>query len=283
MTNTKILARIRNSFKYRVLGIESAPSRDTRTRWEKKRDAHVEKIGEAKGEYRYFELLREHVTGGMPGNQGKIIPLCLIPIMVGARHIVELGSAFSSYPESYPDGSPWKASLNTSIEGAISTRTFLVACRFLKQMGIDATLTSVDKRDWRMFENTKKLFTDLDLLQYWRPTMGTDSIEWLKNHEQQIDVALVDSNHTYIQVAGELKGVLPLMAPNGVIIIDDCYNVDYQTGVVWNIDEVEDGISKGGEYGAILEFLERYPEWKPHWFPSSACSIMYLRRGNPCG
>ena len=280
MTTTKILTRIKNSFRYRVLGIEStrAPYLDARTTWEKRRDAHLDQIGEAKGEYRYFELLREHITGGMPGNQGKIIPLYVIPLMLRARHIVELGSAFSSYPQSYPDGSPWKASLNTSIEGAVSTRTLLVACRFLNQMGIDATLTSVDKRDWAMFENTKKLFTDLDLIQFWRPTMGTDSIEWLKSRTQQIDVALVDSNHTYPQVSGELNGLLPLMSPKGVIIVDDCYNVDYQTGVVWNIDETEDGISKGGEYGAIVEFIKQHHEWKPEWFPASACSMMYLRK-----
>ena len=50
------------------------------------------------------------------------------------RRIVELGTAFSYYPATYPDGSPWAMS-NSGSEGAVGTRHLLAAAELLS--GID--------------------------------------------------------------------------------------------------------------------------------------------------
>lgn len=249
---------------------------DARAAWRARLSAHVSSI--SGGDYQYFELLREHVVGGIPGNRPKIIPFVVLPILLRARNIVELGSSFTYFPETYPDASPWRASTSDS-EGLISTRAFLVACRFLNQASVPATLTSVDIRESSLLENAKDLFTKLDLIQYWRPAMGVDSIEWLKSRTEKIDLALVDGHHTYAQVRGELEGLAPLMSHHAVIIVDDCYDVDYQTGVSWAVDETPEGTAKGGEYGAIVEFLDEHPEWTAQWVPGSIASVVYLRGG----
>jgi FkbM family methyltransferase len=138
----------------------------------------------------------------------------------------------------------------------------------------------VDIRTTGLYRNAEALLTDLNLIDYWRPVMGTDSIEWLKGQTERIDVALVDSHHTYAQVSGELNGLHPLMSEHGIIIVDDCYDLNYQTGADWSMDETPAGAAKGGQYGALVEFLEQHPEWVAEWVPVKVASVAYLcRRG----
>jgi len=259
---------------------EGSNDLETREAWQQRIRSHLASIQKGGGDYQYFELLRDHAIGsGIPGNRAKILPFLVLPILMRATRIVELGCAFTYYPRTYPDRSPWKAS-TSDFEGLVSTRTFLIACRFLNRIGVPATLTSVDIRNTRLYGNAEALLTDLDLIGYWQPVMGTDSIEWLKRQTAKIDIALVDSHHTYAQVSGELNGLHPLMSEHGIIIVDDCYNLDYQTGVDWNIDETSAGVAKGGQYGALVEFLEQHPEWVAEWVPDSIASVAYLyRRG----
>jgi FkbM family methyltransferase len=259
---------------------EVLPNRQVREGWQQRVHDHLASIQKAGGEYQYFELLRDHAVGsGIPGNRAKILPFLVLPILMRATRIVELGCSFTYYPRTYPDRSPWKAS-TSEFEGLVSTRTFLIACRFLNRIGVPATVTSVDIRNTSLYRNAEALLTDLSLIDHWRPVMGTDSIEWLRQQTEKIDIALVDSHHTYAQVSGELNGLQPLMSEHGIIIVDDCYNLDYQTGVDWNVDETPAGVAKGGQYGALLEFLEQHREWVAEWVPDSIASVAYLyRRG----
>jgi len=246
-----------------------------RAAWELRRHAHVSSI--RGGEYQYFEMLRDHIVGGIPGNRPKILQFVLLPVLMRARRIVELGCAFSYFPETYPERSPWRASTSGD-EGMVSTRAFLTACRFLSQVGVDATLTSVDVRSHPLYDNARALLTQLGLISYWRPVMGTDSIEWLRGRTEEIDIALIDSNHTYAHVRGELEGVAPLVSAGGLIIVDDCYNLDYVVGVAFCPDETAEGVVRGGEYGAVVEFLDTHREWTAEWVPGSIASVAFLRR-----
>lgn len=251
------------------------------TPWRKKQDEHLPQIDSACHDYKYFEIVRKHIVEGF--NRYKIIPYFAFPLMIQARNIVELGSAFTYYPETYRHSSPWGVSKSGS-EGLVSTRIFLTACRFLNKIGVKARLTSVDIRESSMVEKSKQLLKDLGLIQYWNPVMGTDSIKWLKEQKEPSDLALVDSQHTYAQVAGELKNLSPLMSSKGIIIVDDCYDLNYKPGATWAADETEEGCAKGGEYGAVLDFLEKHPEWVAEWCPRSIVSMVFLyKRGSIIG
>jgi hypothetical protein len=224
------------------------------------------------------DLVQESIEGDVY----KVMPLFSIPLVIQARRLVELGSAFSRYPFGYK-GSVWDRSWR-EVEGVIATRIMLTACRMLRDFsGIEATLTSVDIRDgWATDDNgapinvqqcAEDLIARLGLRDLWYPVIGTDSLEWLASerprieaHEAEpIDFLLVDSNHTYEQVKGELDGALPLMAERGVILVDDCYSTNYRHGATWTPEESELGIRRGGEYGAILEFLDAHPDWQAEW------------------
>lgn len=241
--------------------------------WIKRRNEHVASLESGFRDYKYLEMVRKHCSKGY--NRYKIIFFYSFPLIIQAKRIVELGSSFTYYPETYSPQSPWEVSSSES-EGLVSTRIFLVACRFLNKFGVAATVTSVDVRESSLFENAKSLLKELDLLKYWEPVMGTDSIGWLKRQTEPIDLALVDSNHTYDQVAGELENLAPLMSAKGVIIVDDAYSLDYMPGVNWCDDETEKGRQKGGEYGAVLDFLKKHPEWVGEWVPMSIVSIVLL-------
>ena len=291
-----LLERAKNSFNYRVRGIRSLPviPPDNRTFWERKRDQHDLQINETGGEYRYFEMLRELATAsGNPTNRAKVVPLLSYTLALRPRRIVELGCSFSFYPETYPNGSPWLAS-SAEHEGVFSTKIFLTVCDILNLMGVQATLTSVDIRSGSLmdeigsedfqwirrtsFQNARQMLTDLDLMKYWIPMMGTDSVSWLKAQTEPIDVCLVDSQHTYAQVRAELENLAPVMSKDGLIIVDDWSDVEYKPHIAWSPDDDDTGVSKGGEFGAILEFLDEHPEWKSEWWPSRIVPMVFLRR-----
>ena len=241
--------------------------------WTKRRDEHVASLELGFRDYKYLEMVRKHCSKGY--NRYKIIFFYSFPLLIQAKRIVELGSSFTYYPETYHPRSPWEVSSSES-EGLVSTRIFLMASRFLNKFGVPATLTSVDIRESSLFDNAKSLLKELDLLKYWEPVMGTDSMGWLKKQTEPIDLALVDSNHTYDQVAGELENLAPLMSSKAAIIIDDAYTLDYTPGVDWCDDETEEGRRKGSEYGAVLQFLEKHPEWVAEWVPPSIVPIALL-------
>jgi Methyltransferase domain len=172
-------------------------------------------------------------------------------------------------------------------EGLVSTRLLLAACRLLEGEGVRATLTSVDLRsaDHPYFERGWALLLDLGLAPWWRPAMGVDSVSWLREEAgrllegtaQPIDMAFVDSNHTYAQVRAELDALVPLMAPHGVVLIDNCYALLYEPGIDWIQGDGAEGADRGGEYGAILEFLAAHPEWSAQW---DGRDLAVLRRSN---
>jgi len=123
--------------------------------------------------------------------------------------------------------------------------------------------------------DSRRLLEDLRLDSMWIDATGTSSQEWLATEArralnsgwQSIDLAYVDSNHTYAQVQAELEGVLPLLSPRAAIVVDNCYTVAYEVdpGLDWIKGESEEGIIKGGEYGAILDFITAHPEWHAEW------------------
>lgn len=265
--------------KLRTLRKLLKPKTPEETYWIKRRNEHIASLELGFRDYKYLEMVRKYCSKGY--NRHKIVFFYSFPLVIQAKRIVELGSSFTYYPDTYNPKSPWEVSSSES-EGLISTRVFLVACRFLNKFGVAATLTSVDIRESRLFENAKSLLRQMDLLKYWVPVMGTDSIQWLKRQKESVDLALVDSNHTYDQVAGELENLAPLMSSKGVIIVDDAYNLDYRPGADWCDDETEEGRRKGGEYGAVLDFLEKHPEWVGEWVPMSivAMALLYKKDSN---
>lgn len=163
----------------------------------------------------------------------------------------------------YALGKSYSSALHAADEAMMSTRVFGIACRMLDAVGVTARLHSVDIRDWDT--PPRSLMTDLGLDQYWDRHFGTDSIGWLREFEGEIDVLLVDSNHTYHHVKGELDACAPKMAERSAIIVDNCYSTIYRTGSDYMADEDAEGIRRGGEYGAVLEFLNAHPEWIAHW------------------
>ncbi len=221
-------------------------------------------------------MVRRHCAEGF--NQHKVLVFFSLPLLHQTRRIVELGCGFTYYPETYKPANPWQVS-SSPHEALVSTRMFLTACRFLRKVGVAASVTSVDiRREPELFRRAQMLLKDMDLLQYWNPVLGTDSIKWLMGQKEMIDLALVDSHHTYDQVAGELGALGRLMSPRGIIIVDDCYDVSYSPGVDWGKDESMDGVRNGGEYGAILDFLKGNSDWAAEWTPMSIASMVVLRK-----
>jgi hypothetical protein len=240
--------------------------------------------------WRYFAMAREHAATSV--NAQKVLPFLALPLMplsIQAKRMVELGSSFSYYPMQYGDPPDrWGVSEHIS-EGGVSTRLMLSACKLLRQAGVEATLCSIDIRGVEphpvygdLFGRLKHLLGDLDLLEPWRPFMGTDTREWLRQEADRIergeaepiDFALVDSNHTYDQVRTELDALLPVISERGIILVDDCYDTEYMHGADWIPEETKEGLRRGGEYGAILEFIEAHPEWQPDWLET----MVLLRR-----
>lgn len=242
--------------------------------------------------WHYFQMVRNHmftrdyvpdvVQETIEPDVYKTLPLYTLPMLQQARRMVELGCAFSFYPVRYdPPNDPWKRSPEP-LEGVLSTRILLGVCKLLHDFaGVDATLTSIDIRDgkgsdggvpWDIQERSVNLFRDMGLLDYWRPQVGTDAGPWLaaeaglieRGEALPVDFMLVDSNHTYEQVKAELEGTHALMAPRGLILVDDCYSTDYRHGDTWTPEESEYGLRRGGEYGAIIEFAEAYG-WRIEW------------------
>src|SRR5260370_3173946 len=108
MTKTNLVERLKNSFNYRIRGIESVPA--ALSVWEKRRNEVDKQILEEGGEFQYFEMLREQTLScGLRANQHKILPFLAYTLAIRPRRIVELGASFSYYPESYANGSPWLA------------------------------------------------------------------------------------------------------------------------------------------------------------------------------
>jgi hypothetical protein len=225
--------------------------------------------------WRYLDMVRQHSDQQRSVNWYKATAFFALPLLLRARRIVEIGASFSVFPATYGSpANPWGPAGEPD-EGVVSTRLLLAAAHLLGQAGIDARVTSIDVRESSNYANVEHLFASLGLREYWDPRMSTDSIDWLtaekrrldEGHVTPIDFALVDGHHTYDQVARELAGLLPVMAAEGAILIDDCYRSDFQVAAGWMPDETEHGLRRGGEFGAIVEFLERHQEWKAHWMP----------------
>jgi predicted O-methyltransferase YrrM len=225
------------------------------------------------GLWRYLDMVRRHSDQQRSVNWYKSTAFFTLPILLRAERIVELGASFSVYPDTYgspPD--PWGPA-GEHDEGVVSTRLFLAACHVLRHIGVQARVTSIDIRESTNYANVERLFAELGLREYWDPQMGTDSLDWLAaeagrlrdGRAAPIDFALVDSHHTHHQVSRELAGLLPLMAPGGAILVDDCYRTDFQVDAGWMPDETDQGRERGGEFGAVIEFLALHPEWRPHW------------------
>lgn len=236
----------------------------------------------------YFKMTRSHLQ---PGNisEFRTLPLLVLPLVFQSKRMVELGSAFTYYPETYgnpPDA--WVAS-DSGTEGLVGTRFLLMACKFLHEFaGIDATLVSVDLREGGLAPNSDRLLDELGLLEDWQPFIGTDTLTWLQEEGQRIergeaerlDFVLVDSNHTYAQVSAELTATLPLLSEGGVMLVDDCYVTEARHGATWIPEDGDEGVRRGGEYGAVLEFLAQHPDWQADWFESM---VLLSRRGNGPG
>lgn len=249
-----------------------SPPEKNDTEWALRREEHRKTLQDGPQLWRYLEMVRLHAIDNI--NWFKAIPCFGLPMAVGARRLVELGSSFSYYPATYDPPSPWGRS-SAGDEGVISTRLMLTACKLMSEFGPHSSLTSVDIRESSLYENVRSLLTDMDLIEFWDPQMGTDSIEWLQKEKERVqsraaeafDFVLVDSTHTYDQVARELACVLPLMSPTGIILVDDCWITNYKHGASWIPEESDKGLAHGGEYGAVIEFLENHPEWKADWIP----------------
>jgi hypothetical protein len=224
------------------------------TVWQERADAHQTAPGMLGRQFALLSEITRHrtiPTTYMP------LPLSTLPLLVGAREIVELGCAFTYYPAGH--SGPWSAPARYS-DGMVSTRILLTACSLLRSRGIPATLTSVDIRTSRLIENANRLVAEMGYAELWRPVMGTDSIAWLRDRTEPIDFALVDSNHTYEHVLGELQGLAPLMSPGGMVAVDNAYCVAYP-------GDGPTGTERGSEFGAILDFLAAHPGWTVEWMP----------------
>lgn len=257
--------------KFIAIAISAFKRRPDKSEWQKKASKFQQGVFESRHCHKYFDLIKCYADH--PIFSFKAIPLFSIPLVLRPTNIIELGAAFTSYPEKYDN--PWGLYDGMS-EGLLSTRILLTACRFLNKYGIKATLTSIDIRDnKKKFEDGKKCLQALDLFQYWRPFYGTDSLEWLKKNKGPIHLAYVDSSHTYKQVKAELEALALLMAPDGLVIIDDGFIISDPCKELWRVSEDDEGRSKGGEFGAILDFLKDHPEWHHVWSPEG---MVYLCR-----
>ncbi len=256
----------------RAFGLKKTPALSY---WQTTIQKHRANLHSGYHDYKYFSLVRKHCYKN--NNYYKILPLFTLPLLIQARNIVELGSAFTYYPETYFPKTPWGKS-NNPMEGLVSTRILLTACHFLNKVGIPATLTSVDMRGGSGFIQAKRLLEELDLLKYWQPVMNADSVKWLKEYKKTIDFALVDTSHTYSQVSAELESLHPLMANKSIVVIDDGFTISDEFSGDWRPQETDAGRSKGGEYGAICDFLKIHPEWHAEWVPPG---MVYLYKKIP--
>lgn len=240
--------------------------------WIKKRDKFArDAVLSNRHCHMYFQLIAKHAKVRKSGY--KIIPLFSLALLLRPRNIVELGAAFTYYPEGYP--SRWGV-CSKKDEGLVSTRVLLAACRFLNGIGIPARLTSIDiRKDDEQLKKCKAFLEKLGLLEFWNPVYGTDSLTWLRGNREKIDIAYVDSAHTYKQVRDELEILSPLMSEDGLIVVDDGFTINDSPKASWRIDEDEQGRSSGGEFGAILYFLEKHGEWFSRWSPEGT---VYLCR-----
>jgi predicted O-methyltransferase YrrM len=238
--------------------------------WRARARRHENLLYGEEGTWRYFEMVRQHALGGV--NYFKALPLFTAPLLNRAETLVELGSSFTYYPETYSD--KWGVSTDAT-EGLVSTRLLLAACRLLRMQGIGASLISVDIRESTYYANARQLLSELGLFHLWQPVMLTDTLAWLEERGRQtalgevkqIDFALVDSNHTHRQVSEELKALVPLMSPRGIIVVDDVFTTAYRHDDRSIPQESASGVRRGGEYGAVLEFMRRHPEWHVDWIP----------------
>lgn len=253
----------------RHLRHDGDPAGEQLLQWVDRKHDHMRSLIEGHHDYKYFELVREHLERS-PQKQ-RLLPLYALALALQARRIVEFGSSFTYYPNEY-DG-PWDVTTHPS-EGFISTRVFLCACRTLTRLGIPSHLESVDVRSLALeAPGSLDLLQDLGLADLWTDATGAGSDVWLQKEReraklpgwQPIDLAYVDSNHTYAQVELEMEGVLPFMAERSVIIVDNCYTVAYEVDHPTIPGETTEGMSKGGEYGAILAFIAAHPEWRAEW------------------
>jgi hypothetical protein len=229
----------------------------------------------AHSEFRYWEMVRKYAADSPFWYA--IIPIFAYPLMLGARRIVEFGTAFTFYPKTLE--TPWSVSSSPD-EGMLSTRILLAACKILKHRGIDSKLVSIEVRGKAMYEhedithNGDALFADLGLREYWEPKFGADSVEWLteqkelvrSGRELPIDFALLDSNHTYALTKSELEGLAAIMSDKGVMIVDNAYTIFYEPNAEWSLDESPEGIRRGGKFGAVLEFVTSNSDWEIDWF-----------------
>ena len=256
---------------------------DVLREWRDRAMAHQNAIPGEVNLWRYFQMVRTHATTGV--NDYKALLFFALPLALRARRIVELGSSFSFYPDTYEDGSPWGVSSDRD-EGVVSTRIILSACRLLKQLGVPSKLLSIELRDASYIERwgnrdlvarARQLIDDLGLSEFWELHTGTDTVAWLaeergrllRGETEPIDFVLVDSNHTYDQVSRELAGVLPVLSATGAILVDDCFETNYAHGVDWIPEDSAEGLRRGGEYGAVLEFLDAHPDWHGEWMQSN--------------
>jgi len=216
----------------------------------------------------YFEVIQDAAAHLL--SRDKTIELALLPLALQARTVVELGCAMSYYDA----GRPYSLAVRDITEGMMSTRVLGIACALLRSVGVPATLHSVDIREWP--ERPRSLMRDLGLGDAWQFHAGQDSINWVRNYPGEIDVLLVDSNHTYTHVAAELEAASAKMAPRSAIVIDNCYATFYRTGSSYMSDDDREGIERGGEFGAILDFLAAHPEWHPYW---KSEEVMVMTKG----
>ncbi len=239
-------------------------------RWFERQSAHRRKLPGT--DLAYLEMVRRHAADGFTPYM--VLPLFSYALLLRPERIVELGCSYTYYPETYRRADPWVVS-DAMSEGLVSTRLLLAACRFLDAHGVRVTLTSVDLRtaDHPLFARNEALLRDLGLAAWWQPAMGVDSVSWLREEEERIragsakliDLAFVDSNHTYAHVRAELEALRRIMAGRGVMLIDNCYALTYEPGVDSMPGDGAKGISHGGEYGAILDFVGAHPEWSVEW------------------
>jgi hypothetical protein len=237
---------------------------------------HTRLFAEPDAEYHYWEMVRKYAADSPFWYA--IVPIFAYPLLLRAKRMVEFGSAFTFYPDTFED--PWGIS-SAPDEGMISTRILLAACKVLETRGIASKLVSIEIRgkaihnDVDITNNGDMLFTELGLRQYWQPVFGMDSSTWIEEQrslvrrrkELPIDFALLDSNHTYALTRAELEGLAAVMSDQGVMIIDNCYTLFYEVDAKWSPNESPEGIRKGGKFGAILEFAASRPDWELMWFP----------------
>jgi hypothetical protein len=269
-----------------LTGADPAAS-EAASQWYERRREYLRRADSASSPFRYLDLVARHAAESPQA--ARLLALFSLALSVRPRRIVEFGSAFTLYPKHVE--SAWSVS-TAADEGMISTRVLLSACAVLESLGVESNLASVDVREQAFYDGSdvthsgEQLFSQLGLRKYWQPSFGLDSVEWLRLHapgilsgsEPPIDFAFIDSSHTYTQVSAELAGLEPLMSRSGLIVVDNCYVLADVSHQGFFPDETSDGASRGGEFGAIVDFLEAHPGWRAQWGPAST-DLVYMRFG----